>query len=135
MNNQKLIPAFATHPGELIKDELEARKLSQKELCEASGISRSVLSELIHGKRSMSKNVAKALEQVLNIPAIFWLNLQNQYDIDCVAINARNERTTDFLTSTRIQLEALLKDSALLSNADREELQKIEQIISLQLER
>jgi addiction module antidote protein HigA len=135
MSNQKLIPAFATHPGELIKDELEARKLSQKELCETSGISRSVLSELIHGKRSMSKNVAKALEQVLNIPAIFWLNLQNQYDIDCVAINARNERTTDFLTSTRIQLEALLKDSALLSNADREELQKIEQIISLQLER
>ena len=67
--NKKLRPFIATHPGELIKDELKERNLTQKELSEMTGIKPSVLSETIHGKRSVSLNVAIALEKALGIPA------------------------------------------------------------------
>ena len=83
MNTKKeLIPFVATHPGELIKDELKARGMTQKQLANETGIKPSVLSETINGKRSISLNVAVALEKVLDIPADMWMNMQTQYDLD-----------------------------------------------------
>ena len=76
-------PLVATHPGELIKDELKSRKMSQKQLAQLSGIAESVISEIINGKRSVSHNTAIALEKALKIPADYWMCLQTQYDLDC----------------------------------------------------
>ena len=36
--NKKIAPFVATHPGELIKDELKERNMTQKELSELTGI-------------------------------------------------------------------------------------------------
>ena len=36
--NKKLTPFIATHPSELIKDELKERNMTQKELSEMTGI-------------------------------------------------------------------------------------------------
>ena len=69
MNKKELIPFAATHPGELLKDELKERKMTQKQLANDTGIKPSVLSETINGKRSISLNVAVALENALGIPA------------------------------------------------------------------
>lgn len=83
MNTKKeLIPFVATHPGELIKDELKARGMTQKQLANETGIKPSVLSETINGKRSISLNMAAAFEKVLDIPADMWMNMQTQYDLD-----------------------------------------------------
>ena len=76
MSKKELIPFAATHPGDLIKDELQARKMTQKQLANLAGIAESVLSEIIHGKRSVSLNTAIALEKSLEIPADYWMNLQ-----------------------------------------------------------
>ena len=90
--NKKQTPFIATHPGELIKDELKERKLTQKELSELTGIKPSVLSETINGKRSVSLNVAVALEKALDIPAEVWMNLQTQYDLDSAQIVEREKQ-------------------------------------------
>ena len=87
-----LTPFEATHPGELIKDELHERKMTQKQLEELTGIKQSVISETINGKRSMSLNFAIALEKALGIPAEFWMNIQTQYDIDVVNIAKRDKQ-------------------------------------------
>ena len=68
MNNETLVPFRATHPGELLKDELKERDMSQKQLAEATGIKASVISETIKGKRSVSLNMAVALEKELGMP-------------------------------------------------------------------
>ena len=65
MNKKELTPAIATHPGELIKDELRERKMTQKQLSEETGIKESVLSETINAKRPVSIKVATALEKGL----------------------------------------------------------------------
>ena len=80
--SNNIIPVFATHPGEMIKDELEARKMTQKQLSELTGIKPSVLSETINGKRPLSLNNAVLLEKALGIPTEVWMNLQSKYEID-----------------------------------------------------
>ena len=95
MNKESLTPFVATHPGEMIKDELKERNMTQKQLAAESGIKASVLSETINGKRSVSLNVAVALEKVLGVPADVWMNMQTQYDLDTANIAARgNEKET-----------------------------------------
>ena len=90
--NKKQTPFIATHPGELIKDELKERNLTQKELSEMTGIKPSVLSETVNGKRSVSLNVAVALEKALGVPAEVWMNLQTQYDLDSAQIAEREKQ-------------------------------------------
>ena len=60
MNNKDLTPFVATHPGEMIRDELKERGMTQKRLAEEMSVKPSVLSEAINGKRPVSKNVAIA---------------------------------------------------------------------------
>jgi addiction module HigA family antidote len=99
MENKVLTPFVATHPGEMIKDELKVRGMTQKQLANATGIKPSVLSETINGKRSVSLNVAVALEKVLDIPADIWMNMQTQYNLDSANIAERdNQRETVAVT-------------------------------------
>ena len=99
MSKKILVPFEATHPGEMIKDELKERGMTQKQLSEETGIKPSVLSETINGKRSISLNVAVALEKALDIPADMWMNMQTQYDLDSANIAERdNQRETVAVT-------------------------------------
>lgn len=108
--NKKHTPFIATHPGELIKDELKERNMTQKELSELTGIKPSVLSETINGKRSVSLNVAVALEKVLDIPAEFWMNLQAQYDLDSAQIAEREKQKETVSVTIPISDRNLLRE-------------------------
>lgn len=99
MNKNNLTPFVATHPGEMIRDELKERGMTQKQLAAESSIKPSVLNETINGKRSVSLNVALALEKTLGISADIWMNLQTQYDLDMANIAERgNQRETVSVT-------------------------------------
>lgn len=76
-----LTPFEPTHPGELIRDELEAREISQVTLAKQIGISPSLLNEVINGKRAVNTELALLLEAALDIPAELWLNLQSEYNM------------------------------------------------------
>ena len=112
MNKDNITPFVATHPGEMIKDELRERKLTQKQLALETGIKPSVLSETINGKRPVSKNVALALEQALGIPADIWMNLQTQYDLDSVRIAEGNNLRETVSVTIPVNDRNLLKEIA-----------------------
>ena len=76
-----LTPFEPTHPGELIKDELEANNLTQSKLAESIGVKPSLLNEIIKGKRGVNTEMALLIEAALNIPADLLLNLQNDYNM------------------------------------------------------
>lgn len=42
------------HPGEMIKDEIMARGLTQKELAQQMGVSYTVFNEILNGKRPVT---------------------------------------------------------------------------------
>lgn len=110
MSKKELTPFIATHPGEMIRDELKERGMTQKQLSDASGIKPSVLSETINGKRSVSLNVAVALEKSLGIPAEIWMNLQNQYDLDTAKIAERDNSHETFSVTIPTRDRSLLQD-------------------------
>ena len=74
------------HPGEIISDILEERNLTQKELAQRAGVSETFLSEVIHGEKDISKELAMGLECALEVPCSFWLNLQANYDAKMIGL-------------------------------------------------
>ena len=64
-----------THPGEVLKDEIEYRKVSQRKLAEQMGISYKVLNDLLNGRRALM------FEAALGVPADSLMRLQLKYNM------------------------------------------------------
>ncbi len=79
-----MLTGVPIHPGTVISDEIGARELKQKDLAKDMGISASMLSDLIHGRRNITAELALKLEYSLDISAMFWMNFQSKYDLDRV---------------------------------------------------
>ena len=76
-----LTPAYPTHPGEVVKDEIEYRKISQRKLAEQTGIHYKVLNDILNGRRSMTTATAMILEAALGVPADSLMRLQLKYNM------------------------------------------------------
>jgi addiction module HigA family antidote len=70
-----------THPGEVLKDEIEYRKISQRKLAEKMGISYKVLNDLLNGRRTLTAPTAMMFEAALDIPADSLMRLQMKYNL------------------------------------------------------
>ena len=81
MIQKRLIPKYNIHIGVIIKDEIDFRGISQKELSESSGISTTIINEIIKGKRNLNAEYALKLEKSLRIDAEYLMRLQVNYDI------------------------------------------------------
>lgn len=79
--NHTLTPAYAIHPGEMLKDELAARNLTQKEFSKKIGVSYTMLNDIINGRRNISAEMAVLFEAALGTEARVWVELQAQYDL------------------------------------------------------
>lgn len=101
--NQPLTSSLAIHPGEMIKDEIEARGLTQKQLAEQMEVSPSFLNEILNEK-SVSTEFALMLEAILGIDAGIWLRLQMDYNMQVT------KKDSTFLQ----KLEKLKKYTAIL---------------------
>lgn len=76
-----LVPAFPTHPGAVLKDEIEYRGISQKQLAKDMGIAYSALNEILNGRRPLSEKTALLFEAALGINAEPLLRLQLHYNM------------------------------------------------------
>ena len=76
-----LEPFEPTHPGEIIKDEIEFRDVTQKALAEKMGVNYTIVNDVINGKRSVNIKFAILCEAALGIPANMLINMQRDYDI------------------------------------------------------
>ncbi len=72
---------IAVHPGEIIKDELEARGISQRQLAKEIGVSYSQFNEVLNGKRALNSEIALLVEAALGIDAQPLLRIQLDYNM------------------------------------------------------
>lgn len=77
----ELIPSEPIHPGEMIKDELQARGISQRKFAELIGVSYSVLNEVLNGKRPITTEYALKIEAATGTKAYMWVNMQTAYNM------------------------------------------------------
>jgi len=73
--------AFPTHPGEVLKDEIEARGITQRQLADSIGLTYSVVNEILNGRRSLTAKTALMFEAALDIPADALMYLQMKYNM------------------------------------------------------
>jgi len=101
------------HPGEILLEELKERGLTQKVFAAQIGMSPSHLSELIHGRITLTIAIADKLEQALGIDSQFWTNMQTDYNYKLKALNE------GISTEQTVKLEVSLSDSSHLSDIKR----------------
>ena len=73
--------AFPTHPGEVLKDEIEERGISQRQLAEGMGLTYSVVNEILNGRRPLTAKTALMFEAALDVPADSLMYLQTKYNM------------------------------------------------------
>lgn len=69
------------HPGQLLKDDLDALGWTVAAAAEALGITRQQLHRVIAGTSSVSPEMAIRLEKGLGTSADTWLRMQAAYDL------------------------------------------------------
>lgn len=70
-------------PGEILQTEfLEPLNITPYRLAQATGLSQTRISEVIHGKRRVTTDTALRLSKALGLSERFWLNIQTDYDIE-----------------------------------------------------
>lgn len=75
------IKRLPTHPGEVLKEELEVRGITQKQFAEATGISYTMLNEILNAKRPVTSDIALLVEAALGVSAELLVNMQSRYNM------------------------------------------------------
>ena len=74
-------PAYPTHPGEVLKDEIEYRGISQKKFAAQIGVQYTMLNEILNCKRAVNVQFAMLVEAALGIDAELWIKMQTRYNM------------------------------------------------------
>ena len=71
-----------THPGAILREDvLPGLAISQGRLAALLGVSRLTVSQLMHGHRALSPDMAMRLEKLLGTSAESWLRMQEAVDL------------------------------------------------------
>ncbi len=70
-----------THPGDVLKEELEARGISQKKFSEVLSVPYTQLNEILNGKRPVTTDFALMMEVALGINPEMLINMQSRYNM------------------------------------------------------
>ena len=69
------------HPGEIIREAVEAMQWTVTEAAIRLGVTRNMLSRVLNGKATVSPQLALALERLGWSDAGHWIRMQGTYDL------------------------------------------------------
>ena len=75
---------IAVHPGQVLKEELNSRTLTQSALADHLGIHQSKINEICRGRRGISADMAFQLSKSFGTAPTFWMNLQSNWELSQV---------------------------------------------------
>ncbi|MDR2004167.1 MAG: HigA family addiction module antidote protein [Prevotella sp.] len=93
-----------THPGEVLKDEIEYRGIPQSKLASQMGISYKVLNDILNERRTLTITTAMLFEAALGVPADSLMRIQLKYSMQ---VAGKDKKLSG-------RLEAIRKAAALL---------------------
>lgn len=68
------------HPGETLKEVMEARNITVKELSKSTGFTQTYINAVLGGEENITNDFAEKLENTLNVDADFWMKLNELYN-------------------------------------------------------
>ncbi|WP_420449264.1 HigA family addiction module antitoxin [Candidatus Palauibacter sp.] len=69
------------HPGETLRDDLDALGMSAAELARSIEVPVNRITEILNGRRSITGDTALRLGRFFGTSGEFWLNLQKLYEL------------------------------------------------------
>jgi addiction module HigA family antidote len=81
---EKFVCARPIHPGEVLKDEIEYRGISQGKLAEQMGMSYKMLNHILNERRPITTPTALLFEAALGVPADSLIRLQTDYNLQVI---------------------------------------------------
>jgi HTH-type transcriptional regulator / antitoxin HigA len=75
-------PFRPVSPGEILRDELEARGWTQKELAKKIRRPAQAVNEIVTGRKQITADTALAFADAMGTSAEFWMNLEVSYRLD-----------------------------------------------------
>ena len=69
------------HPGEVLREELEALEMSAKAFASAMDIPGNRITAILNGQRGVTADTALRLSRYLGTTPEFWLNLQKTFEL------------------------------------------------------
>ena len=93
-----LTPYEPTHPGEILKEEIEYRGISQRKLAKEMDISYTLLNEVLNCKRPVLTEYALLFEAALGIEAEMLIKMQARYNM---IVTKRNSKFIEKLNKVR----------------------------------
>ena len=78
------MPRVKTHPGIMLRAELEARDMSANQLALAIRVPANRITAILRGERAITAETAVRLGRYLGTGPAFWMNLQSGFEISVV---------------------------------------------------
>ena len=79
------------HPGEILRDELDALDLSANALANALGVPVNRVTMILNGQRGVSADTALRLARYFGTTPQLWMNLQKTWELRRAEIEAGSE--------------------------------------------
>lgn len=70
-----------THPGSVLRAELQAREMSATQLALAIRVPANLVKAILRGERAVSADTALRLGRYFGTGPEIWTNLQSRYDV------------------------------------------------------
>lgn len=84
---EKRLPPI--HPGEILREELLVPlNISANQLARDLRVPVTRITEILHGRRSITADTAMRLARYFGMTARFWMNIQTAYDLEVAERNA-----------------------------------------------
>ena len=82
---------IATHPGALLREQIEEMRLTVHGVSRDSGLPATRLHEIVHERRGMSAETAIALGAYFGQSPEFWMNAQKTYELSKALVENGND--------------------------------------------
>src|SRR5258708_2053366 len=120
---------YAVPPGETLRELLDEKGISQRELARRADLSPKHVNKLLQGLVPLSADVAMRLERVTGTPARIWNRLEADYRSDQERIRSKQELSADVMWVNDFPVAELVKRDCLPAQpADK--ISRLEQLLA-----
>lgn len=120
---------FAVPPGETLRELLEERGVSQRDLARRADLSAKHVNKLLQGLVPLSADVAMRLERVTGTPARIWNRLEADYRSDLERIQSHRELSVDVMWLRDFPVKTLVERDILPAEPS-DKVSRLEQLLS-----
>src|SRR5512137_1561706 len=115
-------PDYTVLPGDTLRQVMESREMTQKELAVRTGLTVQTLIRIFKGEQPISYESANRLELATGVPARFWNNLEAQYQEQKAKLDERSRLAKDLEWLKGIPVKELQKRKYLSETNDKVQL-------------